>query len=136
MQTRRSDKGFTLVEVLVAAVLLATGLTAAAAAFSAATRAQAVALRKTTAFRLAEAKLAEVQATGATAGTGEGTFAELVDAAVVPETTDLGDYHYLWEVTTGEFEGLARVQVSIWYRDDERNQATLVCYLAASEASP
>jgi len=145
MRSRNSDRGFTLVELLVAVVLLATGLVAAATAISAVTRAQASALRRTTAARLAEAKLTEIQAAGITSGTAEGSFAEL-DTGQMPAlgiggsnfvesaagqalaTSDLGDYYYQWEITSGDFQGLARVQVSVWYRDNEQNPFTLVWY--------
>jgi len=123
----RSDKGFTLVEMLVAAILLATGLAAAATAVGAVTRAQGAALVRTTAARLAEAKLAEIQATGMTSGAAEGTFDE-IDAAQIPAATDLGDYHYRWEIDSSEFEGLARAQVSVWRGDDEQGQYTLIWY--------
>jgi len=135
MRASSGDRGFTLVELLVATVLLAVGLAAAAAAFSAATRAQGAALRTTTAARLAEAKLAEIQATGAAFGGAEGTFAEL-EAGQTPGMGDLGDYHYRWEVTADDVEGLARAQVSVWYRDNERNPFTLLCYLLSGEAAP
>jgi len=145
MRNLSSDRGFTLVELLVAAVLLATGLTAAAAAISAVTRAQASALRRTTAARLAEVKLTEIQAMGITSGASEGTFAELdtgqmpalgiggssfggSQAGQAPTASELGDYYYQWEITSGDFQGLARVQVSVWYRDNDQNPFTLVWY--------
>jgi len=145
MRNLSSDRGFTLVELLVAAVLLATGLTAAAAAISAVTRAQASALRRTTAARLAEVKLTEIQAMGITSGASEGTFAELdtgqlpafgiggsssaeSEAGQATTVSDLGDYYYQWEITSGDFQGLARVQVSVWYRDNDQNPFTLVWY--------
>ncbi len=130
----RREGGFTLVELLVASVLMATALAAAAGAFSAATRAQGAALTATTAARLAQAKLAEIEAAGAASGNAEGTFAEL-QADETPGG-DLSDYHYRWQVTTGEFEGLARAEVSVWYRDNDRNPFTLVCYLPSAEAAP
>jgi prepilin-type N-terminal cleavage/methylation domain-containing protein len=135
MRTGSRNWGFTLVELLVATVLLAVGLAAVAAAFSAATRAQAAALRTTTAARLAQAKLAEIEATGTTSGGEEGTFAEL-ETDQTPGSGDLGDYSYRWEVATDDSAGLARAQVSVWYRDNERSQFTLVCYLPAAGGAP
>jgi prepilin-type N-terminal cleavage/methylation domain-containing protein len=127
MRSHSADGGFTLVELLVAAVLLATGLAAAAAAFSAATRAQAAALTRTTEARLAQAKLAELQATGTTSGASEGTFDEL-DAGQVHAANDLSDYHYRWEIDSTDLQGLARGQVSVWYRDNEQHPYTLIWY--------
>jgi prepilin-type N-terminal cleavage/methylation domain-containing protein len=127
MRRSSRDGGFTLVELLVAMVLLATVLTVAAGAISAATRAQAAASRRTTEARLAETKLAEIQALGTTSGADEGTFAEL-EQAQTSEAGDWSDYHYRWEVATGDVEGLARAQVSVWYQDDDRNPYTLIWY--------
>jgi len=122
--------GFTLVELLVAVVLLATVLTVAASAISAATRAQAAASRRTTEGRLAEAKLAEIQAQGTTDGADEGSFDEL-NTGGLPGAADWADYHYRWEVATGDIEGLARAQVSVWYGDDDTHPYTLICYRVA-----
>jgi prepilin-type N-terminal cleavage/methylation domain-containing protein len=132
MFARRNDGGFTLVELLVAAVILATGLAATAGAFSAATRAQGAARRMETAARLAQAKLAEIEATQAAPGREQGDFGELSQ----DETTrDLPDYHYRWEITETDVEGLVRAEVSVWYGDNDRSPVTLVAYLpAAAEA--
>jgi type II secretory pathway pseudopilin PulG len=129
---RFSEGGFILVELLVAVVLIATGLTAAASAFSAATRAQGVAVVRSTAARLAEVKLAEIQAAGAASGNADGDFSELDTAA---QASVLADYRYHWEVTTGEIEGLARVEVEVWHREQEAQRFTLVCYLPSQETT-
>lgn len=133
MSVRAADKGFTLIELLVAAVLLTTGLTAAAAAFSAAARAQGYSHRVATASRLAEAKLAEIEAQGVEWGSGQGDFAELEQAG---EDTGLGDYQYQWEVAATNVDGLVRARVSVWYRGRENNPLTLVLYLATSGGQP
>jgi len=129
MPTNSNKRGFTLVELLVAAVLLATGLAATAAALSSATRAQGAARRIEKAARLAEAKLAEIEALQTTSGSEEGDFADLDPTGYDPE---LADYHYRWEIAETDFEGLVRAQVSVWYGEKSDNPFTLVAYLPAA----
>ena len=80
MQSNRSLRGFTLLEVLVAAaVVLAIGLLAILTAFSMATRATGASTNDTLLPMLAEQKLAEVRATPRdelVAETSEGDFGE------------------------------------------------------------
>jgi prepilin-type N-terminal cleavage/methylation domain-containing protein len=130
MCAKRNSVGFTLVELLVAAVLLATGLAAAAAAFSAATRAQGAALTMETITRLAEAKLAEIQALNITSGSEEGDFADLDTTGSASELTD---YQYRWEIADADIEGLVRAEVSVWRDGNAENPFTLVAYLPAAE---
>jgi len=63
-RSRRQRQGFTLVEVLVATVILATGLLGALTAFSMATRVSAVSNDDTLLVYLAEEKLTEIQLLG------------------------------------------------------------------------
>lgn len=61
MPTRSSSQGFTLIEVLIATLVLAMGLLAGLAAFSLATRATGASTNDTIVPMLAERKLAEVK---------------------------------------------------------------------------
>jgi type II secretion system protein I len=69
--------GFTLVEVLVAAAVLAIGISAGVRTLGVMARASAAAADRQTAVRLAEQRLATLEAIdGATAGNSEGQFEE------------------------------------------------------------
>jgi general secretion pathway protein I len=79
LRSERSLRGFTLLEVLVATVVLAVGLLAILTAFSMATRATGASTNDTLIPMLAEQKLAEVRAMprdDLLAETSEGDFGE------------------------------------------------------------
>jgi type II secretion system protein I len=89
---QRGSRGFTLVEVLVAAVVLVIGLLAAFNAFSLAARVTGASRNDTLVAFLAQQKLAEIQVlarSGLQAGTTAGDFA--------PEHSQ-----YTWQTTVGE----------------------------------
>jgi len=132
MCAKANERGLTLVEVLVASVLLATGLAAAAGAFSMATRAQAAAARADMLARLAETKMAEIEILGTTSGSAEGVFAEL-DEEPADDASDLAEYNYRWEIASTDTEGLVRVEVSVWREGGSETPLVLVGYLPSAE---
>jgi prepilin-type N-terminal cleavage/methylation domain-containing protein len=89
---RLHQRGFTLVEVLVATVILATGLLGALTAFSMATRVSAVSNHDTLLVYLAEEKLTEIQLLGR-----EGLPATGARGDFGPEHPD-----YEWQLLVGE----------------------------------
>jgi len=108
----RGKCGFTLVEVLVATVLLATGLVGALGAFSAAIRASGAAHYYTTTAALAESKLTELTATGSVSpGTTQGDFGE-----------DLPEYSWRLQVQETEHTGLFRADLTIFYQQEGRTR--------------
>lgn len=103
MRRRRGTRGFTLIEVLVATVILAIGLLAALTAFSMAARASGASRNDTVVPLLAEEKLAEVQMTPR-------------DELVAGEWSgDFGDQYpgYSWEVRISQQDELHRVSVDL-----------------------
>lgn len=89
MSSTPRQRGFTLVEVLVATVVVAIGLLGVLTAFSMASRVTAVAQNDTVLSFLAQQRLAEIQLLGREylpIGTAEGDFS--------PEFPD-----YLWRLT-------------------------------------
>jgi len=88
LSAHRGQRGFTLVEMIVAALLLAVGGVAALACMSAATRSLAAAQTITTAALLAQQKISEMEAdpTQLTSGDQQGDFS--------PDHPD-----YIWQAT-------------------------------------
>lgn len=95
--------GFTLVEVLVATALLATGLLGALTAFSMASRVMGVATTDTNLTLLAQEKLADVEVLGR-----EGL-------AKAPTSGDFGEDHpgYRWEMIVNDPDELNVVRVEV-----------------------
>jgi general secretion pathway protein I len=97
-----SDAGLTLVELLVAAVLLATGLAGVMMALSTSISTQAVSERMVTACLLAQEKMAELESTPLETGSESGDFGE-----------DYPDYRWSWTVEPAETDGLLRAEVVV-----------------------
>jgi general secretion pathway protein I len=105
LPTRRACQGFTLIEVLVATVVLAMGLLACLTAFSMATRATGASTNDTLVPMLAARMLAEVQAgpkEELETGTSRGDFGEQYPG-------------YTWDLTVSPPDDLnvVRVQLTI-----------------------
>jgi general secretion pathway protein I len=103
MRRRRGTRGFTLIEVLVATVILAIGLLAALTAFSMAARASGASRNDTVVPLLAEEKFAEVQTTPRdqlVAGDSSGNFGD--------EYPD-----YSWDMRIAQPDELHRVSVDL-----------------------
>jgi len=96
MRSSAGERGFTLVEVLVATAVLAIGLLAALTAFSMANRVTAVSSNDTVISFLGQQKLAEIQAlgreqlrVGSTTGDFGPEFPQYVWRLTVHEPSDL-----------------------------------------------
>jgi general secretion pathway protein I len=106
MRGGRRTTGFTLVEVLVATVILAIGLLAGLTAFSMAARASGASRNDTVIPLLAEAKLAEVQTMSRE------------DLAAGESHGDFGDSYpgYTWEMTISDYDEVHRARVDLTIR--------------------
>jgi len=96
-------EGFTLVEVLVATVVVALGLVAALTAFSTANRVRAISSNDTVVAFLAQQKLAEIQ---------------LLGREQLPVGTEQGDFgpqfpEYVWNLTVHEPNSVNVVPVDL-----------------------
>lgn len=107
MYSHRAAVGFTLVEVLVATVILAIGLLGALTAFSMASRVSGVSNADTTLSFLAQSKLAEIQLHGR-----EGIETLELEGDFAPEHPE-----YRWQTVVGEPDehNIVRVDLYISY---------------------
>ena len=127
MTHRRRNRGFTLVEMIVATLLLAIGAVAALMCIGSATRAAAVSREYATAARMAEQRFAEIvqQPDQIQGGSQSGDFGS--------------DYpNYTWDQTveTTDFPGLVRVTLNInWGSGPVQRTAQFVSYAETNPAS-
>jgi prepilin-type N-terminal cleavage/methylation domain-containing protein len=125
---RHHQQGFTLVEMIVAAILLVVGVVAALACIGAATRSTSLAAEYTTAALLAQQRLAEIEAQPdqLSSGDQQGDFGEAFPG-------------YTWHQTveTTDLSGLVRVTLTIeWPSGATRRSAQFVTYEQTQTQQP
>lgn len=118
MHSRAPAAGFTLVEVLVATVILAIGLLGALTAFSMASRVTGRSAQDTVVTLMAQEKLTEVLVTARSgelvSGTTEGDFGE-----------DRPGYSWRLRVSAPDADRLSHVQLTIYSPHPRRKHETL-----------
>ncbi len=112
---RKSQSGFTLIEMIVATVILALAIVGAISAISSSTRAVEAGERIQTAALLAQRKLTELelQTTNMTSGEQQGDFG-----------ADYADYRWRAVMDTTEFDKLLKVTVTVSWGAGEREFVT------------
>ena len=121
LKANMNQKGFTLIEVIIAMVLVVVGLVLISQAFSIGLRAVSVSDKSTIAKFLLEQKIAEVESLSVASLQSEsGDFG-----------TDYPDYTYQTEVTTTDLENLRQVVITVqWKHDNTTRNISITKYLA------
>lgn len=121
MKRRVSNRGFTLVEMIVATLLLAIGVVGALAAFTSSTNASAVAEKIQTASLLAQRHLTETELQADSLSTGEqsGDFGE-----------DYPGFRWRQRVESTDIQNLYRVTVAVqWGPEEAPRERAITTYL-------
>ena len=125
----RDRSGFTLIEVLLAVVILTTGISIVFRGFTTGLRAASLAQKETTAVMLAQMKVADVEIEaeeGLVLGSEEGDFEEEYEDR-------FPGYRWLIEIDEPEDEliiGLYEVRVTIFWPDmDSERQLTITRFV-------
>lgn len=129
MRKRRCRRGFTLIEMIVATLLLALGIVGLLSAISTSTRASGIADSIHTATLLAQQKLSEIelQPSSLTGGDQQGDFGDAFSGFRWRETVEATSYQSLFKVTVTVTWGLptpANQQVFTTYMRNDQNQSS------------
>jgi prepilin-type N-terminal cleavage/methylation domain-containing protein len=122
---RRSRSGFTLIEMIVATVVLAIGVIGTVGAFNAATKASVVASEQQTATMLAQKQIAEAetQAEGnITGGESDGDFG-----------IDYPGFRWKQSITATDYTYLFQISVTVSWGPAPQRQRTVTTYLVSSQ---
>lgn len=116
----RGERGFTLVEMIVATVILAVGIAGAVATFGAISRASGTAAEYDQAALLAERRLAEIETLDETpTDQDSGDFGE-----------DYPGYKWEQEVLSTEYDDLIEVRVTVtWGNNEPRHHIDVSTYM-------
>ncbi|HZT42071.1 MAG TPA: prepilin-type N-terminal cleavage/methylation domain-containing protein [Chthonomonadaceae bacterium] len=117
--------GFTLVEMIVATVLLAVGVLGALAAFSSASRAARIADQMQTAGLLGQRKLSDIetQSQFQSAGTQQGSF------------EDYPGFHWQADIASTPYQYLYKVTVAIqWGEGADMRERDFVTYMVDTQS--
>ncbi len=122
---KRSNRGFTVIEMVVATLILAIGVVGASTAFNAATKASTLAAETQTASLLAQQQLetTETQAAGQlSGGDTEGDFG-----------ADYPGYHWKQSITSTDYTYLFQVAVTVSWGPNPARERTVTTYMVNTQ---
>ncbi|RYG26091.1 prepilin-type N-terminal cleavage/methylation domain-containing protein [bacterium] len=111
----KRQRGFTLLEAMAAVVLLGIGIATSVGSFGTLARSESNTRQTEKMYRLAQAKLAELVATGQATASSDGDFTEQNEP----------DYTWRLEVNTSGITDLDAVTLSVGQRDSSRGEVRL-----------
>jgi len=123
-------KGVTLVEVLLAVVILSIGIAGVLRAYAASIGALEISRDTVNTIELLKEKMADVEQDmieqgGISAGSARGQFAE-----------EFKDYNWTWEARTSAREGLCELAMSIFRGENGTRQFSVVTYAPNKDYEP
>jgi type II secretion system protein I len=128
LKRSRSRRGFTLIEMIIASLLLVIGVTAALGAMGASTRTASYAAEIQTAALLAQKQLAETASQPSTLSSGgdqEGSFDDPYSA-----------YHWRQSVEATDYPNLFKVTMTVtWGPSFHTSQREIVTYLRSDQST-